>query len=129
MGLPPAKRRLALEQLGRERLNELTQRYALDVGDRRVLDNHVDALVRARSVDFAEVLGSLKREELQAMCEALGLERGGREKEALVQRILGGGVTWAELLESPHPRESLHREFLHRAGVIEARAGLATLDA
>ncbi len=101
MGLPPAKRRLALEQLGRERLNELTQRYALDVGDRRVLDNHVDALVRARSVDFAEVLGSLKREELQAICEALGLERGGREKEALVQRILGGGDGSAQPAPAP----------------------------
>jgi type I restriction enzyme M protein len=89
MALPPARRRLALEQLGRERLNELTHHYSLEVGDRRVLAHHVDALVRARSVDFAELLGRLKREELQAICEALGLERGGREKEALVQRILG----------------------------------------
>jgi hypothetical protein len=45
-----------------------------------VLDNHVEALVRARTVDFAEVLGSLKREELQAVCEALGLERGGARR-------------------------------------------------
>jgi len=90
-GLTPAKRRLALSQLGRERLNELTHRYALEVGDRRVLDLHVDALVRSKAVDFAELLGSLKREELQAICEALGLDRGGREKDTLVQRILGGG--------------------------------------
>jgi type I restriction enzyme M protein len=88
MSPPPARRRLALEQLGRKRLNELTQRYGLDVGDRRVLSHHIDALVRARSVDFAELLASLKREELQAICEALGRDRGGREKEALVQRIL-----------------------------------------
>jgi hypothetical protein len=44
----------------------------------------VDALVRSRAVDFAELLGWLKREELQALCTALGLERGGREKKALV---------------------------------------------
>lgn len=89
-GLTPAKRRLALSKLGRERLNELTQRYALNVGDRRVLDLHVDALVRSKAVDFAELLGSLKREELQAICQALGLSSGGREKDTLVRRILGG---------------------------------------
>jgi len=103
-GPSPAQRRLALEQLGRERLSELTQHYALEVGDRRVLGQHVDALVRSRSVDFAELLGRLKREELQDICSALGLERGGREKEALVQRILGGSHAPAQLApSSPKP--------------------------
>ena len=31
-------------------------------------------------MDFAELLGGLKREEFQSICEALGLDRGGREK-------------------------------------------------
>lgn len=95
-GLSQVHRRLALTQLGRARLDELTQRYALDVGDRRVVENHVEALVRSRSVDFAELLGGLKREELQSICEALGLDRGGREKDVLVKRILGGGDAKAE---------------------------------
>jgi type I restriction enzyme M protein len=94
-GLSPAKRRLALLQLGRARLNELTQHYSLDVADRRVPENHADALVRSRSVDFAELLGGLKREELQSICDALELDRGGREKDALVQRILGAGDSGA----------------------------------
>jgi len=71
-------------------LNELTNRFNLAVEDRRVLDQHIDALVRSRSLDFAEVLNTLKREELQAICGALGLDRSGREKDALVQRILSG---------------------------------------
>jgi type I restriction enzyme M protein len=87
--LSSAKRRLALMQLGRARLNELTTRYALDVGDRRVVDHHVDALVRTASLDFSELLGDLKREELQSICGALDLDRSGREKNVLVQRILG----------------------------------------
>jgi type I restriction enzyme M protein len=87
-GLSPGKRRLALSQLGRDRLAELTHRYGLTVSDRRVLDHHVDALVRSRSLDFAALLSSLKREELQSICDALGLERGGREKDLLVRRIL-----------------------------------------
>ncbi len=94
--LSPARRRLALEQLGRERLSELTNRYGLDVGDRRVLGHHVEALLRLRSADFAGVLGSLKREELQSICDALGLDRSGREKDLLVQRILGSGPATAE---------------------------------
>ncbi|WP_404363306.1 N-6 DNA methylase [Corallococcus coralloides] len=43
------------------------------------------------------MLGLLKREELQAICEALGLDRGGREKELLVQRILNLGETSDEV--------------------------------
>ncbi|MCP3137788.1 N-6 DNA methylase [Pyxidicoccus xibeiensis] len=89
-GLSPLKRRLALAQLGRARLDELTRRYGLDVGDRRAVENHVESLVRSRSVDFAELLGGLKREELQSICDALGVDRSGREKDVLVQRILGG---------------------------------------
>lgn len=95
-GLSPAKRRLALLQLGRSRLNELTQQYALDVADRRVPEHHADALVRAQSVDFAELLAGLKREELQSICDALGMDRGGQKKDVLVQRILGSSDGGAE---------------------------------
>jgi hypothetical protein len=45
-------------------MSELTNRYGLDVGDKRVVENHVNALIRSRSENFHEVLGSLKREEL-----------------------------------------------------------------
>ena len=85
---PPQRRRTALEQLARERLAGLTEHFGLDVGDRRVVENHINALVRTRLVDFGDLLGLLKREELQAICEGLGLNSGGREKGALVQRIL-----------------------------------------
>ncbi|MBJ6763850.1 N-6 DNA methylase [Myxococcaceae bacterium JPH2] len=89
--LPPQQRRSALEQLSRDRLIRLSDHFGLDVGDRRVAENHIDAIIRSRSVDFGELLGLLKREELQSICEALGLDRGGREKEVLVRRILNLG--------------------------------------
>src|SRR5262249_43938576 len=41
-------------------------------------------------LDFRRVLEVLRREELKAACEALGLDAGGREKSQLVDRILGG---------------------------------------
>lgn len=89
--LPPRARRTVLEQLSRDRLSELTTRFELDVNDRRSTDSHIDAIVRKRSLDFRRVLDALQREELQAACEVLGLDPGGREKAKLVERILGTG--------------------------------------
>lgn len=96
--LSPKDRRLVLAQLSRERLAELTARLELPVTDRRSSDAHIDAIVRKRSVDFRAVLEELRRDELQAACEALGLDPGGREKVKLVDRILAQG---AEPPESP----------------------------
>lgn len=59
----------------------------------------MDAFVRKRSLDFRHVLEVLKREELQAACEALGLDTGGREEATLVARILG--VDEGEAAEEP----------------------------
>jgi type I restriction enzyme M protein len=90
--LSAQQRRTALEQLGRDRLISLTDHFGLEVGDKRIAENHVSALLRTRSVEFSDVLGLLTRQELQSICDALGLDRGGREKEVLVQRILSGGA-------------------------------------
>jgi hypothetical protein len=87
--LSPKTRRTVLEQLSRERLAELAERFALDVPDRRSIDAHIDAIVRKRSLDFGKLLDALQRDELKAACEALGLEARGREKAPLVQCILG----------------------------------------
>ena len=86
--LTPKERRAILAQLSRDRLGELTTRFELEVADRRSVEAHVDAIVRKRSLDFREVLEVLQREELQGVCEALGLEASGREKAKLVARIL-----------------------------------------
>ena len=86
--LSPKDRRVVLAQLSRDRLGELTTRLELDVADRRSIDGHIDAIVRKRSLDFRRVLDGLRREELQAACEALGLDSEGREESKLVARIL-----------------------------------------
>jgi type I restriction enzyme M protein len=43
-------------------------------------------------VDFADLLGRLRLEELQVICDALGLPRGGRDKNVLAKRILADSV-------------------------------------
>lgn len=110
--LSAAKRRVALEQLGRDRLIAITDDFGLEVGDKRVVENHVSTLLRSKSIEFEQVLGLLKREELQAICAALGLDQGGREKDLLVKRILGADErAQTELkLEEPKPEETPRSE-------------------
>ena len=86
--LPAKFRRLALEVLSRDRLGEITAKFDLQVEDRRAQAAHVDAIVRSRTVPFSEVLGLLQRDELKAICAALGLDTSGKEKAPLIQRIL-----------------------------------------
>jgi predicted nucleotide-binding protein len=90
--LPPAYRRKALGQLSKSRLSEITEHFELDVGDRRVVDNHINALVRSRLVEFNQILEMLNREELKLICKALGLDPGGREIAPLIERILSGAA-------------------------------------
>jgi type I restriction enzyme M protein len=87
--LSARKRRSALEALSRERLARITGHYDLAVADRRSAASHVDAIVRAKRVDFSDVLGLLGRDELKAVCEALGLDTSGRDKHTLRDRVLG----------------------------------------
>lgn len=84
--LPPALRRSALETLGRDCLIDITHHFGIDVGDRRVIENHVSALVRSQTIDFGEVLDLLEREELQDFCDALGLDRGGGDRPSACRR-------------------------------------------
>ncbi len=86
--LPAKVRRAALEALGRDTLANLTAKFNIAVPDRRATAAHVEALVRSRTVEFSALLGELQRDDLKAICKALGLETSGREKEVLVQRIL-----------------------------------------
>ena len=110
--LPPAKRRLVFGALGRGRLAELTGKLELEVADRRSSAAHVEALMKARGLDLREALSSLKRDELKAICEALELDTGGREKDLLVARILGqegaNGTDGFELT-APEPKEKKKR--------------------
>ncbi|HTP24541.1 MAG TPA: N-6 DNA methylase [Anaeromyxobacteraceae bacterium] len=104
--LPAKLRRTALEVLTRDRLAELTSAYDVSVEDRRSLVAHVDAIVRARSVEFDDLLRRLSRDELKAICSALGCDTTGKEKEPLVQRILGAGEQKELALPAPVAADS-----------------------
>jgi adenine-specific DNA-methyltransferase len=85
-------RRAALEVLSRDRLAEITSEFDLDVEDKRAQAAHIDAIIKARSLDFADVLRDLSRDELKDICSALGLDTSGKKKDLIVDRIVSSGT-------------------------------------
>lgn len=49
----------------------------------------IDKLSRKSSLKPETVLNGLKRDELKALCETLELDTSGREKQLLIDRLLG----------------------------------------
>ncbi len=58
----------------------------------------IDTLSRKRSLAPEAIFALLKRDELKQLCEALGLDSGGREKALLIERLLGEAEPEAEQL-------------------------------
>jgi len=83
-------KRSCIETLKRARLIELASAFDVEVSSRAKHEELVDALVSARSVKLDDVLLTLSRDELKALCDAHGLDRSGRAKAPIVARILGG---------------------------------------
>ncbi|MFC1482223.1 hypothetical protein ACFL51_00295 [Myxococcota bacterium] len=77
----PSKRQV-LETLPRQALVELLDAFELDVADRRVRANLIDALVSSRRATLSEILDRLYRDELKAVCRELDLDDSGRAKAA-----------------------------------------------
>ncbi len=77
-------------------LSELTSRelragvdlYALQVADRRVKAQLVDALARSRTARVDTILLNLSRERLKELCRAFDLDDSGRKKADLVARLV-----------------------------------------
>src|SRR2546421_6149463 len=85
----PTKREV-LAVLGRDDLLACLDHYGLEVRDRRVKDDLVDALASTRKARLDEVLPTLPRDSLKAACRALGLDDAGKDKLLLVERLVNG---------------------------------------
>ena len=82
----PSKRDI-LQELTRNDLYILVDRYDLTVGDRRVKAHLVDALASSRKCRLADALSLLSRERLKACCRAFGLDDRGVRKADLAARL------------------------------------------
>ena len=86
----PSKREI-ITLLKRDELNEVVDRFELDVADRRAKDGLVDAVAASRTATLDALLGGMKRERLKELCRALGLDDAGKEKAEIVERLTGRG--------------------------------------
>ena len=84
-----ASKRDIVEQLKRDELQSAVEVYDLEVRDRRVNEDMVDAVVRAKRVRIAEILAPMSRDRLKEICAGLQLDESGREKSLLIDRICG----------------------------------------
>ena len=62
----------------------MADRYGLEVADRRIRDQLIDAVAGSRKVVLGEALTDLSRDRLMELCRELGLDDSGREKSLLV---------------------------------------------
>jgi type I restriction enzyme M protein len=84
-----ATKREIAEHLTADELRAVVDRFELEVEDRRARGGMVDAVVASRKVDLEPVLAELGQKRLKELCRKLDLDDTGREKAALVARLLG----------------------------------------
>lgn len=82
-------KRQVLEALTRPELQAAVEQFDLEVADRRVKDQLVDALVVSRKFTLTDLLAVYSRDRLKELCRALDLDDSGREKAALIERLAG----------------------------------------
>ena len=84
----PTKRAI-LAELTRDELRTNVDYYELEVEDRRVKTQLVDALARSRQAPLDEILQDLSRDRLKELCRAFDLDDSGRKKADLAARLMG----------------------------------------
>ena len=84
----PTKRAILAELTSRE-LRTALAGYGLQVEDRRVKAQLVDAVARSRKARIGEILLDLSRDRLKELCRAFDLDDSGRRKANLVARLVG----------------------------------------
>ena len=107
-------KRAILSELTADELRANVEYYELEVYDRRVKTELVDALAGSRKARLDEILPDLSRNRLKELCRAFGLDDSGREKVEIAARLIGntagkaapakdGGDTAPQPAPSPPP--------------------------
>jgi len=86
-----ATKRQVLETMSKNDLLPWLDEFGLEVGDRRVKDEVVDALASSRKAPLDDILGGLSRNALKDICRQLGLDDSGKAKAEIINRIAGRG--------------------------------------
>src|SRR5450432_1407801 len=83
------QKRDVLQLLGRDELVAIVDRFELSPPDRRAKDGLIESVAASKKATLSEILPELSRDRLKEVCRALEVADSGREKAALVERLLG----------------------------------------
>ena len=97
-----------LSGLVAEDLRAYVDHYGLEVDDRRVKTQMVEALVGCEEATIEKIMGEWYRDDLKALCRALDIDDSGRRKADLIARLIGSDAELRgnDARESEPPRES-----------------------
>ncbi len=85
-------KRRVLSALGKDELLAIGREFALDVTTRMAVDDLRDAVAKSKRAGLSAIVReSLPRDVLKDICVAVGLDSTGKEKAALVEKILAAG--------------------------------------
>ncbi|HKO46072.1 MAG TPA: class I SAM-dependent DNA methyltransferase [Polyangiaceae bacterium] len=84
------QKRDVLQLLGRDELVAIVDRFELSPPDRRVKDGLIESVATSKKATLSEILPGLSRDRLKEICRALEVDASGREKAALIERLLAG---------------------------------------
>lgn len=80
-----------LDALSRDDLKQIVDDLGIDGVDRRSVEGMRQKLSRTRSVSPEDLLGYLRKDEIKAVCETVGVSCTGR-KQDLIDRLVSEGV-------------------------------------
>ena len=121
-----SRKRSILEELTIDELRAKFDDYELEVDDRRVRAQLIDALARSRKVRIADILYQMSRDRLKQLCRAIGLGDTGRGKAELVGRLTGSAGAPEE---PPRPSTKPPTESPSLEAALLLKNLLARLDA
>ncbi len=87
--MPTIDQRGALDTLTRPRLLEIAGALGLGLVGRLHKRELIDAIAASPRAPFPRIVQVLRRDELEAICRAAGIDEAGREKADIANRILG----------------------------------------
>ena len=107
-----SQKRAILDLLSRDELASIAEAFELQVDDRRVRADLVQAIASSKKATLEAFLPSLARDRLKALCRFRFVDDSGREKAPLIERLCRGNPRDADPPEpdpTPSPASSKSR--------------------
>lgn len=120
--------RSSLDTLTKARLLEIAASFEVDVVSSHPKAELIDVLAASKRASFEQILLTLSRDELKAICRAHEVDDKGREKQVLVDRILGREAVRPSSASTKQPRSATLLDENRRYRVPKAGHGSAPAE-